>query len=266
MEQNSKFDLWLKGVVITLITIAAILLTFPFIQNYYALQIKNSETTHYRSTPPNSMPTAETIHALKLRDMLGVKGENKDAIGRVLIPSVGLDDNIYVGLTNGNLAVGAVTMFPKRVPVQHNVVLLGHNVGFKGLHFGLLSQVKLKEKIYLNYLNRYYQYQIYRVESINETEIEKVKDISDSQLSLVTCSAPTRTPKRILVRANLVKVLNTPSEKKQMRSVAKTTANKSLIQLHNGMWQMVWLPIFAIVIVYTIVMIILLKQMNQKNK
>lgn len=265
MAKNSKLDRWLKAVVIALITIAAILLTLPFIQNHCALQIKNSETNHYRSTLPDSMPTAETIHALKLRNMLGIDGENNDAIGRVLIPSVGLADNIYVGLTNGNLGLGAVAMFPKRTPVQHNVVLLGHNVGFTAIHFGVLSQVKLKDKIYLNYLNRYYQYQIYRVESINETEIEKVKDTSDSQLSLVTCSAPTRTPKRILVRANLVKVLNTTSEKKQMRDVAKTTARQNLMQLHNGMWRDVWLPIFAIVIGYVIVMTILLKKMNQKK-
>jgi sortase A len=262
---NKKLDNGLRVVVVSLVTLAAVLSTLPFIQNYWAMQVSETSTTHYRQTLPHQIPKAETVHALKLRDLLSLKGQNVDAIGRVLIPSVGLIDNIYVGLTNGNLGLGAVTMFPDRVPKAHNMVLLGHNVGFTAIHFGVLEKAKVKDNVYLTYLNHDYQYQIDRIETINETALEKVKDTTQSRLTLVTCSAPTRTVKRLLVRARLVKVLKTTAEKQQLAAMVKVTTAKQLTLKQANLWQGVWLPILIIVMSYVVVLLTILKTMTKQT-
>jgi sortase A len=258
-----KLDVWLKLMVIILLTVAAFLLTVPFIQNNCALSLKANQTTHYRKTLPQTIPTAETIHALQLRDLLTITGKNPDAIGHVVIPSVGLSDDIYAGLTNGNLGIGAVTLFPNRKPKNHNVVLIGHNMGYAAIHFGVLGRAQVNDSIYLNYLQQAYRYQISRIESIDETEIEKVKDTHDSELILVTCSAPTRTPKRILVRAKLVALLDTTAKKQRLMTIEKQVRQQNLKQLNEDRWYAVWLPILAIIVGYMVIMIIVLKKMNE---
>lgn len=256
---------WLKIIILILITVATILFTLPYVQNYRAAQLKLNEVTIFQSEIPDKIPTTEHIHSLNLRDMLDIKGQNKNVIGRILIPSVGLSDDIYVGLTNGNLGIGAVTMFPYRTPQRHNIVLLGHNVGFTAIHFGVLKRVKLKNTIYMQYLNHDYQYEITSIETIKETEIGRVADTKYSQLSLVTCSAPTTTPNRLLVQARLVKELQKDNDNNLIRSIVDETTKKNRHELDVEMWRAIWLPILMIIVGYGVIIKIVLGIMNNQK-
>lgn len=260
------FDWWLRTMIVLLVTLATFLLLLPFVQSYYVVQIKLNNTNKIQSQVPNDVPTAETIHALKLRDLFHVGGNVQEPVGRVLMPSVGLADDVYVGLTNKNLGIGAVAMFPKRTPDRHNIVLLGHNVGFTAIHFGVLEKAKVYDNIYLNYLNHDYQYEVVSIETINEKEIVKLKDTTESQVSLVTCSAPTRTPLRILVRAKLVKKLNNSAGKRVMNEAAESSSQKQNQNVSRELWVAVWLPISLILICYISLMIVAFKIIFRTGK
>lgn len=249
----------IKILLVILITTVACLLMLPFFQNYQALKVSKIQVTTYRHTLPKKIQTTETIHGLALSDLVNLQGKNHDAIGNVLIPRIGLYDNIYTGLTNGNLAIGAVTLFPERSPENHNVVLIGHNMGFKSIHFGVLSTVRVHDNIFLNYLNHYCQYTVSSVETIKETNLDKIADTNDSILRLITCSSAQRTPNRILVSAKLAQKL----EKQDLTSVLQKTNRENNKQMNISLMSHVWLPILLIIFGYIVMLWIVLKLLTE---
>ncbi|TYC50830.1 class A sortase [Weissella muntiaci] len=255
-----KRDRLLAGLVLVLITIAAILFALPFIRNYEAFRLNQTTTVQYTKTLPKKIAPAETIEPASIWQLQAQQNQNQAALGRVAIPALGMVDNIYVGLTTNNLALGAVTLFPRRVPEQHNFVLLGHNMGYHALHFGALKNAKVGQLIYLDYLGKHYQYRINKIEQINETEIDKVQDSSESKLSLVTCSAATRTPKRILVEANLE---NSGQASKQFDEQFKVTSAKNQANIRKELWQRATLPLLGILLGWLILVVIIWRSLKR---
>lgn len=204
---------------------------------------------------PKSIPATEQIYAFDGGNPFANNNQAKTAIGQVAIPKVGLVTNVFAGLTNANLSFGAVSLFPDR-PIQiHNVVLIGHNMGVRHLHFGALQNVSIGDKVYLRYFGHSYQYQVRQKSTIKETQIDRVADTMTSKLTLVTCSAATRTPNRILVSADLVKVL--PARQAQMKVAGVLKEQKQ--QICHDLWWRNWLPIIVICVLALIIIMLVMR-------
>lgn len=204
---------------------------------------------------PKNIPATETIHAFDDGNPFAKNNQAKTAIGQVAIPKVGLVTNVFAGLTNANLSFGAVSLFPDRPIENHNVVLIGHNMGVRHLHFGALQNVSIGDKVYLRYLGHSYQYQVRQKSTIKETQIDRVADTMTSKLTLVTCSAATRTPNRILVSADLVKEL--PARQAQMKVASVLKEQKQ--QICHDLWWRNWLPIIVICLLALIIIMLVMR-------
>ena len=92
-----------KTVIIVILTLAAVLFSVPFLQDFYTCYVKSTTSVKYVSKLPKVIQPAETIHAPTLQTVMNMNTHARTAVGRVVMPSIGLDDDIYAGLTNENL-------------------------------------------------------------------------------------------------------------------------------------------------------------------
>lgn len=254
-KREKRTDQLIKYAIIGLVLIAAGFAIWTFLQkSLVTSKIMNQRVT-YTEQMPKSIPATEQIYAFDGGNPFANNNQAKTAIGQVAIPKVGLVTNVFAGLTNANLSFGAVSLFPDR-PIQiHNVVLIGHNMGVRHLHFGALQNVSIGDKVYLRYFGHSYQYQVRQKSTIKETQIDRVADTMTSKLTLVTCSAATRTPNRILVSADLVKVL--PARQAQMKVAGVLKEQKQ--QICHDLWWRNWLPIIVICVLALIIIMLVMR-------
>ena len=254
-KRENRTDQLIKYAIIGLVLVAAGFAIWTFLQkSLVTSKIVNQRVT-YTEQMPKSIPATETIHAFDGGNPFGNTQQPQTAIGQVTIPKVGLVTNVFAGLTNANLSFGAVSLFPDRPLQNHNVVLIGHNMGVRHLHFGALQNVSIGDKVYLRYLGHSYQYQVRQKSTIKETQIDRVADTMTSKLTLVTCSAATRTPNRILVSADLVKAL--PARQAQMK-VAGVLKEQNQ-QICHDLWWRNWLPIIVICLLALIIIMLVMR-------
>lgn len=254
-KREKRTDQLIKYAIIGLVLIAAGFAIWTFLQkSLVTSKIMNQRVT-YTEQMPKSIPATEQIYAFDGGNPFANNNQAKTAIGQVAIPKVGLVTNVFAGLTNANLSFGAVSLFPDR-PIQiHNVVLIGHNMGVRHLRFGALQNVSIGDKVYLRYFGHSYQYQVRQKSTIKETQIDRVADTMTSKLTLVTCSAATRTPNRILVSADLVKVL--PARQAQMKVAGVLKEQKQ--QICHDLWWRNWLPIIVICVLALIIIMLVMR-------
>ena len=254
-KREKRTDQLIKYAIIGLILVAAGFAIWTFLQkSLVTSKIVNQRVT-YTEQMPKSIPATETIHEFDGGNPFANNNRSKTAIGQVAIPKVGLVTNVFAGLTNANLSFGAVSLFPDRPIQNHNVVLIGHNMGVRHLHFGALQNVSIGDKVYLRYLDHSYQYQVRQKSTIKETQIDRVADTMTSKLTLVTCSAATRTPNRILVSADLVKEL--PARQAQMKVASVLKEQKQ--QICHDLWWRNWLPIIVICLLALIIIMLVMR-------
>ncbi|MDR3189588.1 MAG: class A sortase [Lactobacillaceae bacterium] len=252
----------LKIAIVGLFTLALIFAVMPFARAGLSVANKTSTlSVRVANKMPKQIKAAENIEPMTLKNL--INGRHDAAVGQVFIPSVGIEDNIYAALTNANLTFGAVTMFPERTPNDHNLVLLGHHLGYESLHFGKLSTIKPGAKVYVNYLNQYYKYQVTVKKLIKETDINQVKDTTTSMLSLVTCDRGTKTDKRILVQAELLSATKTKGA--EFAKITAATDRKNRMNINHDLWRVVWRPVLILVGVYLLLVIsalLIIKRVN----
>ncbi|COI86116.1 class A sortase [Weissella confusa] len=254
-KREKRTDQLIKYAIIGLILVATGFAIWTFLQkSLVTSKIVNQRVTYTEQMPKN-IPATETIHAFDGGNPFANHNQSKKAIGQVAIPKVGLVTNVFAGLTNANLSFGAVSLFPDRPIQNHNVVLIGHNMGVRHLHFGALQNVSIGDKVYLRYLDHSYQYQVRQKSTIKETQIDRVADTMTSKLTLVTCSAATRTPNRILVSADLVKAL--PARQAQMKVAGVLKEQKQ--QICHDLWWRNWLPIIVICLLALIIIMLVMR-------
>ena len=254
-KREKRTDQLIKYAIIGLILVAAGFAIWTFLQkSLVTSKIVNQRVTYTEQMPKNIQAT-ETIHAFDGGNPFANHNQSKTAIGQVAIPKVGLVTNVFAGLTNANLSFGAVSLFPDRPIQNHNVVLIGHNMGVRHLHFGALQNVSIGDKVYLRYLGHSYQYQVRQKSTIKETQIDRVADTMTSKLTLVTCSAATRTPNRILVSADLVKAL--PARQAQMKVAGVLKEQKQ--QICHDLWWRNCLPIIVICLLALIIIMLVMR-------
>lgn len=248
-----KHNYFLGLVIVLLLTAAAGLFSYSYACNLMLYRVNTRSVTYLKHMPTN-IPKTQEIVPPSMQDLLN-DSSDRNAIGRVVIPSLNMQDSIYVGLTTENLANGAVSMFPDRTPDNHNVVLLGHNMGYTSIHFGFLQNAEVGQDIYLRYLNEAYHYQISNKETILDTDIKRVDDTNYPQLTLITCSVPHETPYRIMIQAKLVNKMSVADFNKKEPVQKTITKHASVARQdlwHKSIWPLIgiwsgWLLLLIII-------------------
>lgn len=236
----------IKILITLLIFLMLGILFIPF-SKYFGVasysQIMKKSTI--RNTLPDNIAAPEAIEAPHLKDVIKAYGnQNVDAIGHVVLPSVSISQPIFVGLTNENMVQGIVTLFPKRVPDQHSLTLIGHHIQYDShLLFGGIQSLEAGADVYVRYFDDYYTYKVESNRVIKETELSELQDKGPNYIFLITCNSASSTPYRVLVTAR--KTAHSP--KKIQASFADK--QKTIQNTHKKTyWTKFLLPLFIVLI------------------
>ena len=154
-------------------------------------------------------------------------------IGRVRVPTIGVDLPIRHDATWASMAHGAGHMYGTSLPVGGtgtHAVIAAHTGALTGTFFDRLPEVGVGDLIEIEVAGRALTYEVERTSVVLPDAIDEVRrDDGADLLTLVTCVdlQPDGThAKRLLVRAHRVEASNTPSQ-----SADSTTITRSAIDL-----------------------------------
>lgn len=148
-----------------------------------------------------------SVKALSISTVTSATGAKLNPIGKLAIPAVKMKLPILKGLSNDNLSAGAGTMTPNQQMGKGNYALAGHYMTNKGILFSPLSNVKLKDKVYITNLRKVYVYRVTIKTTVDEHQVQWVNPVPGKKLiTLLTCASPTEgETNRIIVRGQLIK-------------------------------------------------------------
>ncbi len=130
----------------------------------------------------------------------------RNAIGKLAIPSVKMALPIMKGLSNENLSTGAGTMKPDQTMGQGNYALAGHYMTNKGILFSPLKNLQLGKRIYLTDMSKVYTYQVVTKTTVDQTQVQWIDNVAGKKLvTLITCASATEgETNRIVVQGKLI--------------------------------------------------------------
>lgn len=140
----------------------------------------------------------------------GTKGQYQRVLdnystGSISMPSINTKLPIIEGTSNQHLLAGATTFRPGQSITRGNYVLLGHNVGYQGMLFSSLPNLKKGDKITVNsYADGKMMQQKYKVtekKTVKSSQGQVLDDTDERKLTLITCDVPHETPNRVVVTA-----------------------------------------------------------------
>lgn len=132
--------------------------------------------------------------------------KNKDAIGKLSVPSVKVKLPIFKGLDNYNLVRGAGTMKETERMGTGNYALAGHHMKDGSLLFGPLENVKKGDKIYLADKHHVYVYETTLKTVVDKHDTNYINYVQGQKLvTLITCaSGMTGESRRVVVQGELL--------------------------------------------------------------
>lgn len=180
-------------------------------------------TTAEEATPtePDYDPTKVT--ELTMADVLE-GNRNADrivqqfGIGKIVVPNLGIQLPILVGIANTNLAVGAGTMKAGQQMGIGNYALAGHHMKNKNFLFGPLEDAKEGQSIYLTNYETIYHYIISSNKIVGPNDGHVINDVVNQKLiTLITCAEEGK--KRYAIQGTLSETYaydSVPSDIKQL--------------------------------------------------
>gem|GEM_PF-6335867 len=157
--------------------------------------IKNSYGGMILGATTELMATAEVVNST---DKL--PSGNLPTTDKILIPSLGLDETIYVPQTIGDmLTVGNREVLETKVADTR--IYYGHNAADV---FGSLYKINIGNNIIVSKNGQNLNYQVSAKEFVSKYDVESVITQNQTDIVLVTCSV-TKPDYRILVKASLIK-------------------------------------------------------------
>lgn len=140
----------------------------------------------------------------------GTKGQYKKVLdnystGSINMPSINTKLPIIEGTSDQHLLAGADTFRPNQSITHGNYVLLGHNVGYDGMLFSSVPELKKGDKVTVNsYADgkmMQQKYEVTKKETVKSSEGHVLDDTDDRRLTLITCNVAHETPYRVVVTA-----------------------------------------------------------------
>ncbi|WP_438763779.1 class A sortase [Enterococcus sp. AZ194] len=200
-------------------------------QTVYTKRVVSVRTDDFLSATQEEV---DVIRSPKLADIVEsyIQSDTVLSVGKLTIPAIELDLEILPELSNSNLLLGCVSLFPKRVPMQNDLVLLGHNMNYSNLLFNRLDELKAGDIIYLEYNQTKGSFEVAQIYIASENEIELLDDSRQGLLRLITCDSVYETPQRLIVDAKKIesdKKLGTVKQSPLLTTNKKKTVHQQLI-------------------------------------
>lgn len=108
-----------------------------------------------------------------------------DYLGRIKIPSLGVNVKVYQGTDSSALAKGA-GHFENTSIWEGNVCIAGHNRGAHGI-FGDIHTLKSGDAITLTTKSEARTYSVFSVDKVKETDTSMLGRTVENQITLLTC-------------------------------------------------------------------------------
>ncbi|MCI1987065.1 MAG: class A sortase [Lactobacillus sp.] len=125
------------------------------------------------------------------------------AVGKLVIPEVGVNLPIALGVGNDVLAFAAGTLNPVQAMGKSNYALAGHHMAQdETVLFGPLVKTSLGMVAYVTDMTTVYAYQIYARRYVSATSVEVLEATTQPELTLVTCDDDGTG--RLIIQARLV--------------------------------------------------------------
>ncbi|WP_262315170.1 class A sortase [Lacticaseibacillus parakribbianus] len=110
------------------------------------------------------------------------------AVGKLVVPDVGMNLPIALGVGDNVLAFAAGTLTANQVMGHSNYALAGHHVHTdEALLFGPLVRTRVGTQVFVTDMTRVYAYQIYARTYIRATQVGVLNPTKQPELTLVTC-------------------------------------------------------------------------------
>lgn len=128
------------------------------------------------------------------------------------------EKNIQIALRDGVVHY-AGTAVPGEIG---NVVIVGHSSndwwepGNYKFVFALLDKLAVGDKVQINYSSRKYVYEVVNTKVVAPTDLSVLNQTSEPTLTLITCTPPGTSWKRLIVTAKQIEPMSAPESKPQL--------------------------------------------------
>lgn len=193
-----KINILIASLLVILGLAFLVIGNFDHVQGLFSHFVQDSVTGQAKNNTQKAKPNydfkkVKPVNAQTLADAYK-KRSNYKAIGQIAVPSLKINLNIYRGVGNIELNLGAGSMKPKQKMGQSNYCLAGHNMDDNRSYFSPLYSVAANHgelvgrKVYLmNYYTVYY-YKIDKAYFIASNRTDLLNDRKgEKQVSLFTC-------------------------------------------------------------------------------
>lgn len=164
-----------------------------FSQNLQSLVTGKANKNKQKSKPNYDFKKVKPISAASLAQAYR-KRSNYKAIGQVAIPSLKINLNVYRGVGNMELNLGAGSMKPHQKMGQGNYCLAAHNMDdgksyFSPIYSTIANKGKLVgRKVYLMNYYTVYTYKLDKAYYISATRVDLLNNVKHQKtISLFTC-------------------------------------------------------------------------------
>lgn len=193
-----------------LFIVGGVLIAKPFYDGYKAGKMQDENIQAIKKMKYEKQETkfvdASKINQPDLADVANATLDKKQVIGRMSIPSIGIELPILNGSTEKNLLSGAATVKEKQEMGKGNYALAGHNMSKKGVLFSDISKLKKNDKVYLYDSENEYEYAVEQVTEVTPDKWEVVEDHGKNEVTLITCTSVLDNSERYVVSGDLVQV------------------------------------------------------------
>lgn len=135
--------------------------------------------------------------------------DTSQVLGRVNIPALGQSFDLYLDADYDKIAKGVATLIGTGAPIGikgQRPIIAGHRITYNDMSFYFLPDLKEGDKIYITFLDKTLEYEVYQKEIIDEYDIQKLNPIPNKDIiTLMTCYNAPEYNQRYLVDAKRVK-------------------------------------------------------------
>ncbi|STY44205.1 Sortase (surface protein transpeptidase) [Listeria grayi] len=174
-------------------------------------QVLKQATQKQSTTPTKSVKRPDPSKPMKvdrptmkdLRDFSQTKAYQQaiaNKIGSISIPDLELVVPIIQETTNTHLKAGATTYNDTKLG-KGNFVLLGHNMGEKGILFSDIPTLKKGAKLNVTVGKQTASYHVIKKEVVPYTNGQAMLPTKKNQVTLITCDKGTATDYRVVITA-----------------------------------------------------------------
>lgn len=211
---------------------------FLFVFNFQTL---STQLGYWLNPPKPQAPIAETLPSTEVATTVAAdQAETVDTGDIIIIPKLNLNNvpvifeqSIAEAAIQKSLQSGVVHYAGTAVPGERsNAVIVGHSSndwwepGSYKFVFALLEKMAVGDQIQINYKQKKYVYEVTGSKVVEPTEISVLQPTTEPQLTLITCTPPGTSWKRLVVTAKQIQPL--PSVPKAVVAESTPAADKEL--------------------------------------